>query len=184
MLFSATLVPEIRELARTFMKNPQLIVIRSPELTVSLTEQYYYEVNPRQKVETICRILDVEHPQVSLIFCRTKKGADQLNRVLNSRGYAADSLHGDMSQRERDHVMERFRSGNVTTLVATDLAARGLDIEMVSHVFNFDIPEDPDSYVHRIGRTGRAGRDGVAITLVEPSQIRLLRMIERHIGKK
>lgn len=184
MLFSATLVPEIRELARNFMKNPQLIVIASPELTVSLTEQHYYEVNPRQKVETICRIIDVEHPQVSLIFCRTKKGADELNRVLNSRGYTADSLHGDMSQRERDHVMERFRSGNISTLVATDLAARGLDVEMVSHVFNFDIPDDPDSYVHRIGRTGRAGRDGVAITLVEPSQIRLLRIIERHIGKK
>ncbi|NLN88478.1 MAG: DEAD/DEAH box helicase, partial [Syntrophomonadaceae bacterium] len=106
MLFSATLVAEIRKLARTFMKNPQLIVIGSPELTVSLTEQYYYEVNPRQKVETICRVIDVEHPQVSLIFCRTKKGADHLNRVLNSRGYAADSLHGDMSQRERDHVMD------------------------------------------------------------------------------
>ncbi len=184
MLFSATLVQEIRELARTFMKNPQLIVISSPELTVSLTEQQYYAVNPRQKVETICRIIDVEHPQVSLIFCRTKKGADELNRVLNSRGYAADSLHGDMSQRERDHVMERFRSGNITTLVATDLAARGLDVEMVTHVFNFDIPDDPDSYVHRIGRTGRAGRDGVAITLVEPSQVRQLRIIERHIGKK
>lgn len=184
MLFSATLVPEIRELARTFMKNPQLIVIASPELTVSLTEQHYYEVNPRQKVETICRIIDVEHPQVSLIFCRTKKGADALNRVLNSRGYAADSLHGDMSQRERDHVMDRFRSGNISILVATDLAARGLDVEMVSHVFNFDIPDDPDSYVHRIGRTGRAGRDGMAITLVEPSQIRQLRIIERHIGKK
>lgn len=184
MLFSATLVAEIRKLARTFMKNPQLIVIGSPELTVSLTEQYYYEVNPRQKVETICRVIDVEHPQVSLIFCRTKKGADHLNRVLNSRGYAADSLHGDMSQRERDHVMDRFRSGSVSTLVATDLAARGLDVEMVSHVFNYDIPEDPDSYVHRIGRTGRAGRDGVAISLVEPSQIRLLRIIERHIGKK
>lgn len=184
MLFSATLAAEIRELARTFMKNPRLIVISSPELTVSLTRQYYYEVNPRQKVETICRIIDVEHPPVSLIFCRTKKGADHLNRVLNSRGYGADSLHGDMSQRERDHVMGRFRSGSISTLVATDLAARGLDVEYVSHVFNFDIPAEPDSYVHRIGRTGRAGRDGVAITLVEPSQIRQLRLIERHIGKK
>ncbi len=183
-LFSATLVPEIQKLGRTFMDNPELIVIASPELTVSLTKQYYYEVNPRQKVETICRIIDVDQPQVSLIFCRTKKGADQLNRVLNNRGYAADSLHGDMSQRERDQVMERFRNGNVSILVATDLAARGLDVEMVTHVFNFDLPEDPDSYVHRIGRTGRAGRDGVAISLVEPRQIRQLRIIERHIGKR
>jgi len=183
-LFSATLVPEIRELAREFMNNPQLIVISSAELTVSLTQQYYYEVNPRQKVETICRVIDVDQPPVSLIFCRTKKGADELNRVLNNRGYAADSLHGDMSQRERDSVMERFRSGNIGILVATDLAARGLDVEMVTHVFNYDIPEDPDGYVHRIGRTGRAGRDGVAITLVEPRQIRQLKLIERHIGKK
>jgi len=183
-LFSATLVPEIRELGRTFMSDPKLIVIASPELTVSLTEQYYYEVNPRQKVETICRVIDVDQPPVSLVFCRTKKGADELNRVLNSRGYTADSLHGDMSQRERDHVMERFRNGNVEILVATDLAARGLDVEMVTHVFNYDIPEDPDGYVHRIGRTGRAGRDGVAITLVEPRQIRQLKIIEKHIGRK
>jgi len=183
-LFSATLVPEVRELGRTFMNNPELIVIASPELTVSLTEQYYYEVNPRQKVETICRVIDVDQPPVSLVFCRTKKGADELNRVLNSRGYMADSLHGDMSQRERDHVMERFRKGNIEILVATDLAARGLDVDMVTHVFNYDIPEDPDGYVHRIGRTGRAGRDGVAITLVEPRQIRQLKIIEKHIGKK
>ncbi|MCX5779495.1 MAG: DEAD/DEAH box helicase [Firmicutes bacterium] len=183
-LFSATLVPEIRTLGRTFMKNPQLILIASPELTVSLTEQYYYEVNPRQKVETICRVIDVDQPPVSLVFCRTKKGADELNRVLNVRGYAADALHGDMSQRERDNVMERFRHGNIEILVATDLAARGLDVEMVTHVFNYDIPEDPDGYVHRIGRTGRAGRDGVAITLVEPRQIRQLKIIEKHIGKR
>jgi len=183
-LFSATLVREIQELGRTFMNNPELIVIESPELTVSLTEQYYYEVNPRQKVETICRVIDVDQPPVSLVFCRTKKGADELNRVFNSRGYAADSLHGDMSQRERDHVMERFRKGNVEILVATDLAARGLDVERVTHVFNYDIPEDPDGYVHRIGRTGRAGRDGVAITLVEPKQIRQLKIIEKYIGTK
>jgi ATP-dependent RNA helicase DeaD len=121
---------------------------------------------------------------VSLIFCRTKKGADELSRVLNNKGYAADALHGDMSQRERDSVMERFRNGHVHILVATDLAARGIDVEKVTHVFNFDIPEDTDSYVHRIGRTGRAGRTGTAITLVEPKQIRQLRMIEQHIGKR
>lgn len=183
-LFSATLDGNIQRLGARFMHDPDIILVESPELTVPLTEQYYYEVNPRHKIETVCRIMDVDQPPVSLIFCRTKKGADELSRTLNNRGYGADALHGDMSQRERDNVMERFRKGNICILVATDLAARGLDVDMVTHVFNFDIPEDPDSYVHRIGRTGRAGRDGIAITLVEPRQIRQLRVIEHHIGKK
>ncbi len=183
-LFSATLDDNIQKLGRKFMSDPDIILVESPEKTVPLTQQYYYEVSPRHKIETICRIIDVDQPGVSLIFCRTKKGADELARTLNNRGYAADALHGDMSQRERDNVMERFRKGNISLLVATDLAARGLDIDMVTHVFNFDIPEDPDSYVHRIGRTGRAGRDGIAITMVESKQIRQLRMIEQHIGKK
>lgn len=183
-LFSATLGDEIRNLGSQFMKDPKLVIIEAPELTVPLTDQYYYEVSPRRKVPTICRVIDVEQPPVSLIFCRTKRGADELARKLEQRGYAADVLHGDMSQRERDHVMDRFRRGNVQILVATDLAARGLDVDMVTHVFNFDIPDDPDSYVHRIGRTGRAGRTGTAISLVEPGQIRQLRIIERHIGKK
>ncbi|MEN6460682.1 MAG: DEAD/DEAH box helicase [Syntrophomonas sp.] len=180
-LFSATLEKEIRDLAYEFMQEPEEIMIESPELTVPLTKQYYYEVQPRHKIETICQVIDIAQPPVSLIFCRTKKGADQLARVLNKRGYAADALHGDMSQRERDNVMERFRKGNIEILTATDLAARGLDVDVVTHVINFDIPEDPDSYVHRIGRTGRAGRTGTAITLVEPGQIRTLRVIEKHI---
>lgn len=183
-LFSATLMEEIRNLGMKFMHDPKIIQITAPQLTVELTQQYYYIVNPYQKVETICRVIDYAQPQVSLIFCRTKKGADNLASILDSRGYPAEALHGDMSQRERDNVMQRFRSGNIQILVATDLAARGLDIEMITHVFNYDIPEDPDVYVHRIGRTGRAGRDGVAITLVEKSQIRQLRLIERHTGKR
>jgi len=183
-LFSATLLEEVRNLGRKFMHDPQIIQITPHELTVELTQQYYYIVNPYQKVETICRIIDYTQPRVCLIFCRTKKGAENLAAILNSRGYPAEALHGDMSQRERDNVMQRFRSGNIQILVATDLAARGLDIEMITHVFNYDIPEDPDVYVHRIGRTGRAGRDGVAITLVEKSQIRQLRLIEKHIGKR
>ena len=183
-LFSATLDEDIRRLGSQFMHDPDIILIKSPELTVPLTQQYFLEVSPRYKIEIFCRLMDVDQPTVSLVFCRTKKGADALAHALIDRGYDADALHGDMTQRERDNVMERFRKGNVSILVATDLAARGLDIEMVSHVFNFDIPEDPDSYVHRIGRTGRAGRDGMAITFVEPRQIRQLRIIEQHIGKK
>lgn len=183
-LFSATLDGDIQKLGGRFMHDPDIILVKSLELTVPLTQQYYLEVSPRHKIETFCRIMDVDQPTVSLVFCRTKKGADALVRSLNNRGYDADALHGDMTQRERDNVMERFRKGNVSILVATDLAARGLDIEMVSHVFNYDIPEAPDSYVHRIGRTGRAGRDGIAITMVEPKQIRQLRVIEQHIGKK
>lgn len=183
-LFSATLNEDIRRLGSQFMHDPDVILIESPELTVPLTRQYFLEVSPRYKIEHFCRLMDVEQPAVSLVFCRTKKGTDMLAHALSDRGYDADALHGDMTQRERDNVMERFRKGNVSILVATDLAARGLDIDMVSHVFNFDIPEDPDSYVHRIGRTGRAGRDGIAITFVEPRQMRQLKLIEHHIGKK
>ena len=183
-LFSATLGEDVRRLGGEFMKDPQIVEIETPELTVPLTEQHYYEVKRKHKLEAMCRIMAVEQPVVSLVFCRTKKGVDQLTRRLERKGYAADNLHGDMSQRERDFVMERFRRGNVKILVATDLAARGLDVEEVSHVFNYDIPEDPDGYVHRIGRTGRAGRTGTAVTLVEPDQKHQLHIIERHIGKK
>lgn len=183
MLFSATLMDEIRELGQKFMHDPEVITIPSPELTVPLTKQYYYRVNSRYKVESVSQVLDLEQAQVSLIFCRTKKRCNELCRILNSQGYTANALHGDMSQRERDYVMQRFRKGDIAILVATDLAARGLDVDIVSHVFNFDVPESPDVYVHRIGRTGRAGRSGIAITLVEPDQMKQLRAIERHTGK-
>jgi ATP-dependent RNA helicase DeaD len=183
-LFSATLDSEVQRIAQRFLQSPLLVRIQAEELTVSLTQQVYYRVNPNQKVETLCRVIDVEQPQVCLIFCRTKKGADTLALILNHRGYPAQALHGDMSQQERDGVMERFRAGDIRILVATDLAARGLDIEMITHVVNYDIPENPAVYVHRIGRTGRAGRNGIAITLVEGSQIRLLKLIEKHTGKR
>lgn len=183
-LFSATFPPPIHQLALSFMKNPESIAIKGLDLTVPLIEQFYYEVNPKLKVETLCRILDVEQPPVSLIFCRTKRGVDELAASLEVRGYAADALHGDLSQRERDLVTRRFRQGSTEILAATDVAARGLDINHVTHVFNYDIPQDLDSYVHRIGRTGRAGRKGVAITLVEPREVKQLKFIERHIKKK
>jgi ATP-dependent RNA helicase DeaD len=183
-LFSATLADDVQRIARRFLKSPLLIKIKSEELTVSLTQQFYYRVSPNQKVETLCRVIDVEQPQVCLVFCRTKKGADTLALILNRRGYPAQALHGDMSQNERDSVMDRFRAGDIRILVATDLAARGLDVDMITHVVNYDIPENPAVYVHRIGRTGRAGRDGIAITLVEPSQLRLMKLIEKHTGKR
>lgn len=183
-LFSATLVEEVRNLARRFMLEPAVVMIEPEEKTIAILEQCYYLVDYRQKVQVLCRILDLEQPQVSLVFCRTKKGADQLARILNRQGYPADALHGDMSQKERDNVMLRFRQGRTKILVATDVAARGLDIEHITHVINFDLPEDLDGYIHRVGRTGRAGRSGIAVSLVEPHQIKLLRSIEHHIGKK
>lgn len=183
-LFSATLLEEIRSLAARFMVNPELVMVEPEVKTIALLQQRYYTIPSRQKIAGLCRILDLEQPKVSLIFCRTKKGADELARILNKRGYSADALHGDMSQRERDNAMQRFRQGRTKILVATDVAARGLDIEHITHVINFDLPEDMDSYIHRVGRTGRAGRGGVAISLVEPYQTRQLRNIERHIGKR
>lgn len=183
-LFSATLPEEIRELGLRFMQDPQEVLIDVDEPTVPIVEQRCYRVHPERKIQALCCLLEAEQPRVSLVFCRTKRGADELAHRLEQRGFKAEALHGDMSQRERDQVMNRFRRGKLRVLVATDLASRGLDIDMVSHVINFDIPDDPDIYVHRIGRTGRAGRGGVAITLVEPNQIKQLRVIERRIARR
>lgn len=183
-LFSATLPEEIRELGMRFMQDPVVVLVDADAPIVPIVEQRCYRVHPGRKIQALCQILEAEKPSVSLVFCRTKKGVDELTYRLEQRGFRAEALHGDMSQRERDQVMNRFRQGRLRVLVATDLASRGLDIDMVSHVINFDIPDDPDIYVHRIGRTGRAGRDGIAITLVEPAQTRQLRLIERHIDRR
>jgi len=183
MLFSATIPDPIMRLSRRFMQQPKVVRVHVHEVTVPLIEQRYYEVNDR-KLDALCRLLDAENPDLCLIFCRTKKGVDELARSLLDRGYQAQGLHGDLSQRERENAMYNFRQGNVDILVATDVAGRGLDIEGVSHVINYDIPQDPDSYVHRIGRTGRAGRQGVAMTLVTRREMMQLRTIERAIGKR
>lgn len=183
-LFSATLDDKVRRLALRYMHNPRFIVIPSPERTVPVIEQKYYVVKPGLKNEFLCWILDSMDMSACLVFCRTKKGASELASILQGKGYAVNCLHGDMSQRERDYVMNSFRQRRIKILTATDLAARGLDIKHVSHIINYDIPEDPENYVHRIGRTGRAGRKGTAITLVEPEQMRQLRAIEGYIGKK
>jgi ATP-dependent RNA helicase DeaD len=183
-LFSATIPPRIRRLCRTAMRDPEFVTIEPEKLTVPQVHQSYYQVSPAAKLDALTRILDMESPGSCIIFCRTKRTVDEVAESLTSQGYPADTLHGDLSQAMRDHVMHRFREGVTELLVATDVAARGLDVNQVSHVINFDIPEDPEQYVHRIGRTARAGRSGDAITLVAPREMRLLREIERLIHKR
>ncbi|HZK43191.1 MAG TPA: DEAD/DEAH box helicase [Syntrophomonadaceae bacterium] len=183
LLFSATLAPEVRSLGTRFLTNSKIVAIPSTAKNIPEIDQSYYKVNPAFKIESIDQIMRMENPAISLVFCRTRKGVDKLARRLKMLGHDTDALHGDMSQRERDMVMHRFRNKKTKVLIATDIAARGLDISHVTHVFNYDIPEDCEGYVHRIGRTGRAGKTGTAITLVEPDQFRHLRAIERFTGK-
>ncbi len=178
-LFSATMPAPIAALAQKYMREPERIVVKASQLTVPLIQQAYYDLGQRDKFEVLARILDFERPTSAIIFCRTKNEVDTLGERLMGRGFPAETLHGDLSQLQRDRVMARFRSGQVELLIATDVAARGLDIDHVSHVVNYDIPLDPEVYVHRIGRTGRAGREGIALTLVSPRERRLLRNIER-----
>jgi ATP-dependent RNA helicase DeaD len=182
-LFSATLPPQVRALANRYMREPRHVSVGRDEMTVPNIEQRYYLVNEPAKLEVLARVLEVEEASATLIFSRTKLGAAELTEALQARGFAVDALHGDMSQLDRESVLRKFRARQITTVVATDVAARGLDIEGISHVINYDIPYDLEAYVHRIGRTGRAGREGVAITLLTPRERRLLRDIERFIGK-
>lgn len=177
LLFSATMPKEIEKLARSYMHNPEVIKITKEELTVPSINQLYFET--KDKFEGLCRVLDIEDGGKYIIFCRTKKNVDDLQAALSVRGYSAGSLHGDMSQSQRDRVMRRFREGKLEILIATDVAARGIDIDDITHVINFDIPQDHESYVHRIGRTGRAGRTGIAVTFIEPKEYRQLRLIAK-----
>src|SRR5262249_19261158 len=160
-----TLPNEIRRIAKKYMRDPETVSIEHKTLTVPQIEQRYYMVDDNSKLAAVARLLEVEELTSALIFVRTKLGAAQLADELLSRGFAVEALHGDMAQDARETVMKRFRRGQISVLVATDVAARGLDIEDVSHVINYDVPYDAEDYVHRIGRTGRAGRTGVAITL-------------------
>ncbi len=184
LLFSATFPPEVRRLAVRYMRSPEHVTVTRGEMTAPLTEQVYYKVLERNKLESLCRIIDSEEVALGIIFCRTKRGVDELVEALLARGYLVDGLHGDLSQAQRDRVMKKFRQGEIELLVATDVAARGLDVENVTHVINYDMPQDPESYVHRIGRTGRAGKRGLAITLVTPREFKLLKQIERETGAK
>ena len=184
LLFSATMPRQIQDLARTFMKNPEVISVKSKEMTVPNMDQHYIEVQERQKFDVLCRLLDIQSPDLAIIFGRTKKRVDELHEALNKRGYSAEGIHGDLTQGKRDSVMRKFKEGITEILVATDVAARGLDISGVTHVYNFDIPQDPESYVHRIGRTGRAGKHGLATTFVTPREIGHLKLIQRLTKKQ
>ncbi|MET0398344.1 MAG: DEAD/DEAH box helicase, partial [Longimicrobiaceae bacterium] len=180
-LFSATFPPRIAELSQRHMRDPARITVRAPQLETPLVRQVAYTVARPYKLEALGRILDVEAPTSAIIFCRTRNEVDELTEALTVRGYHPEALHGGLNQAQRDRVMKRFRDGSADLLIATDVAARGLDVEHVSHVVNFDIPQTPEVYVHRIGRTGRAGREGTAVTLVQPRELGLLRAIERLV---
>ena len=186
-LFSATIAPRIAAIANKHLKNPVRVTIARDKTkagSVPRVRQMAYIVPRVHKMTTLGRVLDMESPKSALVFCRTRTEVDQVAETLNSRGYRAEALHGGMSQEQRDRVMKKFRANTADLLIATDVAARGLDIGQLSHVFNYDVPTSPDAYVHRIGRTGRAGREGVAITLAEPREHRFLRNIENITKQK
>jgi ATP-dependent RNA helicase DeaD len=175
---SATMTPEIERLARQYMRDPEKLVVSSGSLTVELVDQYHLPVPPWDKRRLLAHLLTHEEPALTLVFCRMKRTVDDLVRYLERKNIEAHAIHGDLSQGARNRVMERFRSGSLSVLIASDLASRGIDVEGITHVVNYDLPEDPDLYVHRIGRTARAGRRGVAWSLVTPEQGRLLTDIE------
>lgn len=184
LLFSATMPKPIQDLAQRFMNNPEFIGIKTKEVTLPSTEQHYIEIQEKQKFDTLCRLIDIQSPALAIVFGRTKRRVDELYEALNKRGYSAEGLHGDLTQAKRDSVLRHFKEGITEILVATDVAARGLDIGGVTHIYNFDIPQDPDSYVHRIGRTGRAGKAGLATTFVTPRELSHLRLIEQITKRK
>lgn len=183
-LFSATMPKEIMDITDRYQNNAVLVKVVKKELTIPLVRQYYYEVKNRDKEEVICRLLDYYNPKRSLIFCNTKRMVDELADNLKGRGYFAEGLHGDLNQYQRDKVMQGFRNGRTDILIATDVAARGIDVNNVEAVFNYDVPQDIEYYVHRIGRTGRAGKKGRAFTLVVGREIYKLREIERTCKTK
>lgn len=179
LLYSATMPKPIMRIAEKFMQQPQIVKIKSKELTADKIEQYMVRSKEYEKFNIMTRLFDVQKPELALIFGRTKRRVDELTRGLKARGYNAEGIHGDLSQQKRMSVLRQFKAEKLNYLVATDVAARGLDISGVSHVYNYDIPQDPDSYVHRIGRTGRAGRSGVSVTFVAPNEMSYLRSIEQ-----
>ena len=183
-LFSATVPPPIQRLTRRYMRDPVQLRATPERLVAPLIEQAYYEVRGIDRATALCRILDVEDISRGIVFCRTKRGVDELAAALQARGYPCEAIHGDMAQPQRDRAMARFRDGSGELLVATDVAARGLDIEGVTHVINYDIAQSPEQHVHRIGRTGRAGRTGMALTLIGPREWKQLRAFAMVTGAR
>ena len=179
ILFSATMPPPIRELSKRFLREPEMLTIAHKMLTIPAIEQTYYEVRPYQKMDALCRVLDSQGFRKALVFCSTKRGVDEVTTHLQQRGYQSDGLHGDLAQAQRDRVMQRFRTEGLEILVATDVAARGIDVDDVDAVINYDMPHDVEKYVHRVGRTGRAGRVGSAFTFVTMREQYKLRDIIR-----
>lgn len=184
MLFSATIPNEIKTIVKQYMVEPEFIEVKANKVTVEEIKQVVIETTDRRRQATLLYLIDEQRPFLAIIFCRTKIRAKKLNEALIAKGYQSDELHGDLTQAKREKAMKRFRDADIQFLVATDVAARGLDVEGVTHVFNYDIPHDVESYVHRIGRTGRAGGKGVAFTLVAPKDLDFLRMIEKGIKQK
>jgi ATP-dependent RNA helicase DeaD len=181
MLFSATMPPKIRSLAARYMDKPIDIRVQTHNVTLDEISQIIVETTQEEKTDRLCAMIDEYRPYLALVFCHTKQRAVSLNIALAQRGYEVDELHGDLSQTKREQVMKRFRAAKLQILVVTDIAARGLDIEGVTHIFNYDIPRDADTYIHRIGRTGRAGQTGTAVTFVAPGEHTYLRIIEQGI---
>lgn len=184
VMFSATLSPEILSLSKRFLNEPEFIKVVRKELTVPNIEQIYFDVKERTKLDALSRIIDVYDPKLALVFCNTKKRVDEVVELLQGRGYFAEGLHGDLKQSQRDKVMQKFRNGTIEILVATDVAARGIDIDDIDIVLNYDVPQDEEYYVHRIGRTGRAGRTGKAFTFCVGKEIYKLRDIMRYTKTK
>lgn len=179
LLFSATMPPEIKRIGVQFMSDPETVRIKAKELTTDLVDQYYIRARDYEKFDIMTRLIDVQDPDLTIVFGRTKRRVDELSKGLIARGYNAAGIHGDLTQDKRSKIMWKFKNNELDILVATDVAARGLDISGVTHVYNYDIPSDPDSYVHRIGRTGRAGHHGVSLTFVTPNEMDYLHEIEK-----
>ena len=183
LLFSATITKQVQSLAKQFLKQPKRIKVEAEQVTLTNIKQLLYETTDRAKQDALITIMSEHRPFLAVIFCRTKRRASKLNGALKQAGFESDELHGDLSQAKREKVMQRFRDAKIQYLVATDVAARGLDVEGVTHVFNYDIPQDAESYIHRIGRTGRAGGKGLAITFAAPKDRQALKQIEKMIER-
>ncbi len=179
LLFSATIPKKIQELAHKYMDGYKLLSVKKKQLTSNLTEQIYFEVKMSDKFEALCRIIDIEDGFYGLVFCRTKSDVDTVASQLSGRGYDAEAIHGDITQTQRERTLTKFRNQKTNILIATDVAARGIDVNNLTHVINYSLPQDPESYVHRIGRTGRAGNEGTAITFITPSEYKRLMFIQR-----